>query len=944
MRLATRFATITSALVVVLALSAPPALAQVPGTPVDDLIGLGIQGKEAIDGLSGEGEETGEEPADGSGEETGSEDSEEGTGDEGTGDGTGDGGDACGFGGITDLISGGLTIGDLVENILACGWQVFFENTIGDGLDELGEALSDAAFELEVPDEGSQLIGLYEDTVDKVKGALIVGVLLLALGTMLQSANYTTQYAFLSGLPKIVFAALALAFFPEFVRMVAELSGGLAFDIMSEAELSGSLSGMIETSQEAGTGVLGYIGLIAMLCMGLLVLVVAVVRNMLFTILFLMGPLALVCSFIPGLSPVTYTWFRAVMACFVVSLLFCIEVLIGSWITDAPELVFGPAGSVVPAVNVLAVILLFYIMWQTPWKVLAWAFQGHVSPGRSPLSGIANSLKRASTRELSHFASSALKGALGATMGGAAGAAMASSAGRGGMASMAGSRVGKKAGQTALGFGGAGGATGKAGSTIMSTPGKDRGMRDLRPQGGAEGLRSLARDEPAAPLGAARPVEHAPGARRQGGEQQSGQHERAATEDGSHARYDPRRDVAAGQAAAQGLAGASRSAAEVSYLGAGDEADAAQEAARANDPAGDASGYDAAGYHAEVEGLHADLAGGHGDPYAGRYGGLGGSHEEAARADAAAAERTGAPSGSRSAYGADGGVVGSQGLGQGGIATLALQAQQHAGGIAQSEYRREYDNALQARHAMAGARMAHADELRGRADATDSFAERSKLRSQAVKASQEAAGIRADAPGYADDQASRAYGLRYSSSVSDFAHGAAQELASERQAAVLQQAHGFPSPELEAARQRRAEARASLNEAVSGHAPQDRIDGLRETLRNADLEVAGWGEGGALRENAIADDAREAYDDEYHKVYSGITGHPPQAATSSARQARGLATTGERGGAPPLRGFDGGQTEFGLRGGKEEMTFKGDKAIREHPSQVWVVRKGREQG
>ncbi|MDP9437570.1 MAG: hypothetical protein M3P49_02310, partial [Actinomycetota bacterium] len=260
------------------------------------------------------------------------------------------------------------------------------------------------------------------------------------------------------------------------------------------------------------------------------------------------------------------------------------------------------------------------------------------------------------------------------------------------------------------------------------------------------------------------------------------------------------------------------------------------------------------------------------------------------------------------------------------------------------EYQREYDNALQARRAMAGARMAHADELRGRADVTDSFAERSKLRSQAVRASQEAAGIRAGAPGYADDQASRAYARQYSSSISDFAHGAAQELASERQAAILEQAHGSPSPELEAARQRRAEAQASLDEAVSGHAPRERLDGLRETLRNADLEVAGWGEGGALRENAIADDAREAYDDEYYKVYSGITGHPPQAATSSARQAAGLATTGERGGAPPLRGFDGGQTEFGLRGGKEEMTFKGDKAIREHPSQVWVVRKGREQG
>jgi hypothetical protein len=343
---------------------AAPALAQMPpiGTGSDD--GRGAQEERSTENGSGAAAED-------EGHEAGS---------------------MCSAGSILEAITGGID--SLVGMILGCGFEITFEKVVVRGNEELGDSLADAAFALPAPDKGGKLVGYYERLVDKVKPALVVGVLLLGLGMMLQSANYNTNYAVLQGLPRLVFVALALAFFPQFIGMVSELSGGLAVSFMDEAHVGGALRDMVAASAVPGLSVLGVLGQILMLLSGLLVLIVAIARNMIFSVLYLLGPLALIAYPIPGVSGITASWFRGVIACFAISVIYCVEATIGSWIVDAPELVFGKGAGVSPVFNVLAMVLLFWIMWKTPFKVLEWAFQGYYAPGSGfggLMSGVAKS-------------------------------------------------------------------------------------------------------------------------------------------------------------------------------------------------------------------------------------------------------------------------------------------------------------------------------------------------------------------------------------------------------------------------------------------------------------------------------------------------------------------------------------------------------------------------
>ena len=966
--LAAPCAVLVAACMLWLALAAQPAVAQVPDVPFttsDDLAELGIQGYDQLNGDEEAPQEGSDEaPEEGTAPEEGS--AEDGSGGEGTG--------GCETGGLLDLITGGLSLGDLVVGIMGCGFSIFFENTVGAGLTELGESLSNAAFELQVPEDGGELMSLYDDTVGKVKGALLVGVLILAVRMTLQPTSHTTQYAFLGGLPKILFVGLALAFFPDFVRMVAELSGGLAFETMSEAKLGGALSEMIATSQNGndGASVLGYIGLIVMLCMGLLVMVTAVVRNMLFTVLFLVGPLALICFFMPGLAPVTYAWFRAVLACFVISLLFCVEALIGSWIASAPELVFGKAAEVVPIFNVLAVLLLFWIMWKTPFEVLKWAFQGHASPGGGAFSGMANSLKRASTKEFANFASSAVKGALGATVGGGAGAALASSAGRGGMASVVGSRVGKKAGQAALGFGGGG--SPETSDSILASPGRDRGMRDDRPRARPDAIKDLAdlsnngSQQQTAQQQA--PGQQAP--RQQGSKQQPAQ---------GAQRRSPQADAAKGQADVQSLLKTNRATLGASYGNATSMQGAAHAAAQAShaansayaansgagtqqsrpgifgegssglaqsagtsaaglaatgdgtgasDAYGTAAGHhsDAANYHGEQAEHFAGLAQSTGDPAkADHYGHLAGLHRTAADSQAIAADQAQELAGSYAA-GGEGGVSAVNGLGPAGVAALASQATANADQVAVGAYSSTYDDALSARHAMADTKDAEAASLRKQATGDVPFSERVDLRSRAVQASQQAAGIRGSAHQYADGEAARQYGRQHAASVDGYASSAAHEVAESRASAALAAAPVEAQGHYDA-------TRAAFESASTP-----------EARTAAQTEMAAWDTGGTKRQDYIASAQKDAYNQEYTKVYEGITGRPvPRSASPKLSHAQvptpGGAPHSEDAlnpapGTPSSGNVSGGKTEYGARGGRDAGGFR--NAQRE-PNGLWVMRR-----
>ena len=282
------------------------------------------------------------------------------------------------------------------RQILTATWE-WMANT----LDKVEGAVMDAAFDLPPIGESGGIVAKYNEMVDLVKPGLIVGVLVLGVLMMVQSANYNSQYAALYGLPKIGFVALCLAFFPEFMEMVSGLSTGIAENLgdgSGPSGIGGALGSIMEKAYDVPgadavftvspqLGVLiGALLMIPILVMLIFILMVSVIKNVLFGVLVVTGPLALIVYPLPGLSGITGAWFRAVTACFVLPLLFSVELAVGSWLVDAPE-VLGAGDSAVMAAFLLIVLL--FVMWKTPFKVLEWAFQGTYSPGGGMLSSIA---------------------------------------------------------------------------------------------------------------------------------------------------------------------------------------------------------------------------------------------------------------------------------------------------------------------------------------------------------------------------------------------------------------------------------------------------------------------------------------------------------------------------------------------------------------------------
>lgn len=335
---------------------------------------------------------------------------------------SGGSGGACPEIGITSLLSGGL--GDAAVGMLVCMLSWAYDEGIKTGGEEVGGYLAKSAFGLPAPE--GEILARYEQMVGSVKPGILVGMLALGIMMMVQSANYNVAYASQHGLPKLVFAAGALVFFPDIMKMVSELSGGVATGFVGEAELGGAMRDLIVAGFQSGgpLSVFMIIGQVAVLLMAVLVVVVAVLKNVLFALLFIVGPLAMILSVVPGMGGIASAWVRGVLACAAIPLLYSIEVTIGSWAVRAPEMIFGAVGGL-PVFKILVACVLLWMMWKTPFAVLGWAFHSYSGPnvGSGMFSQVARGVAVSTiTRKLA----AAVGGPAGATAGSAAGGAGAS--------------------------------------------------------------------------------------------------------------------------------------------------------------------------------------------------------------------------------------------------------------------------------------------------------------------------------------------------------------------------------------------------------------------------------------------------------------------------------------------------------------------------------------
>jgi hypothetical protein len=270
-----------------------------------------------------------------------------------------------------------------------------FEEAVGKGLKEVRMQLAKTAFGLPAP--SGPLVEGYEQIADLVRPVVLIAILLLGISMMLDTANKNVAYATHTTLPEIAFIAFALVFFPILMRMVCDVSGLLASGLIGEASIDqagAKVMGDMFLTVGPNAGVLYVVSAIAMLVVGFMVMLVSLLKNVFFAILYVIGPLAIVLRLIPGLSEISGAWFRGIIACAMIPILYSVEIMVGSWIVSAPDMLMPVPAKGDELFGMLAGVCVLWIMWKTPFKVLGWAFASYSGPkaGKGSVASIAKTV------------------------------------------------------------------------------------------------------------------------------------------------------------------------------------------------------------------------------------------------------------------------------------------------------------------------------------------------------------------------------------------------------------------------------------------------------------------------------------------------------------------------------------------------------------------------
>lgn len=253
-----------------------------------------------------------------------------------------------------------------------------FEDRLEDGAGELIDMLSGSAFTLPTPE--GEIRNFYEKTSAVVKPGAVVLLLLTALMMTLRGTNYNTSYATQSALPKIVIFIAGLAFFPQIMVFISELSSNLANALLDKNTMANALQRVYTNQIFLGFNL---IGVLVNICAFILIfglVLISLVKSFLFAVLFIAGPLAMFLYPIPALSGIASSWLKGTLACTAIPLLWCVQVWIGTAVIESPEMVFGDMFGV-RFFSSIMVLILTWVMIKTPFKVFEYCFYGYSSGG-----------------------------------------------------------------------------------------------------------------------------------------------------------------------------------------------------------------------------------------------------------------------------------------------------------------------------------------------------------------------------------------------------------------------------------------------------------------------------------------------------------------------------------------------------------------------------------
>lgn len=295
-------------------------------------------------------------------------------------------GDSGDDGGLNGMVMG------FFKNIMTGIWDW----TFGWALDSMGEAFKTSLLSLPDLEERGDLLSVYKGAVEKLRPAILVGILVLGILMMVRSDNYDLAYAGFQGLPRLMGIALALAFLPQFMWELSRITAGITaafFPGGQDIDAAGQELFKAAIGNLAVTNFLNLILLVAAGWVGMMLFVVALLNKILYAVLFVSGAFALTASIVPSLNSLAGSWFRGVLASAAIPALWSIEMGIGTVVVTSPESIFGGMASVLgfiseSAVTSIGAIITMWVMYKTPFKCIEWAFNVQL-PGRGGLAALA---------------------------------------------------------------------------------------------------------------------------------------------------------------------------------------------------------------------------------------------------------------------------------------------------------------------------------------------------------------------------------------------------------------------------------------------------------------------------------------------------------------------------------------------------------------------------
>ena len=260
-----------------------------------------------------------------------------------------------------------------------------YKSTIGDVMKKVADALQTSILGLPAP--SGPVVDIYKSTVGTMRPVILVGILVTALLLMLRTSNYDIAYAGFSALPKFIGLGIAFAFLPQFMQILSTMTADISASFLPSSNRATTAQGhlfMAAYTNLLGAGILNVLLSFVFTWVGFMVILMGLLKNILYQLLFIAGPFALAASVIPTVSHLASSWFRGVMACAAIPFLWALELGLGSVVVSSPEVIFGNLTNMLGGwsngiFTTLGAILILWIMYKTPFKVLEWAFESYDS-------------------------------------------------------------------------------------------------------------------------------------------------------------------------------------------------------------------------------------------------------------------------------------------------------------------------------------------------------------------------------------------------------------------------------------------------------------------------------------------------------------------------------------------------------------------------------------